>query len=125
MTDVHPVWLRLPIMLTLVFSVTLATVAECVASASETAQMACCVAGHHDCATMGNSSSCCETTNPSDPQRFIAAKKDAPDVLLAPAALPIAASWGLPDLVRYREFRERPPRAPATPTHLRLSVLLI
>ena len=112
-------------MLTLIFSVTLATVAECVAAPSQNAQMACCLAGHHDCATMGNSSACCETTNPTDPQRFIAAKKNAPDVMLAPATLPIPASWRLLDPVRYRVFRERPPRAPSIRSHLQLSVLLI
>ena len=100
-------------------------VATCVEGAMLTpsAQMACCMNGHHTCGHLGTPADCCKTA--SHANQFTAAGKISP----APPPQAVAEAFGsvlttLPALWHRRPLMDTwSPHGTKHPTYLRLSVL--
>lgn len=114
----------------LIVGVLTSTVAACVAGAimPESAQMACCKAGHRECADEGTPADCCKKTEPHQ-QQLIAAKSDpfqAPHRHVLAALTPVSSTGVLARLVPLRAgANASPPSMVRRPAYIVLSVLLI
>ena len=124
-------WTRVVVSALVVAGVVVSGVATCTAGAMmpETAQMACCKAGHHTCGPNGAPADCCKKTS-SSPQQWTVAKTD---LLKAPLRLFLASLTPTTSLAA-GAFLVQPSRGisaspsvrpPGPPLYLVFSTLLI
>jgi hypothetical protein len=107
-------------------------VATCTAGEimSETAQMACCEAGHHTCGKDGAPADCCRTNSTPQPQWNTVAKTDslkAPFRLFLASVTPVHRLSNLALVVQAsRSITVSPPvQPPGPPVYILLSTFLV
>jgi hypothetical protein len=107
-------------------------VATCTAGEimSETAQMACCDAGHHTCGKDGTPADCCKKNSTSQPQWNTVAKTDslkAPLRLFLALVTPVShLSVDASVILASRSVSVSPPeQPPGPPVYILLSTLLV
>jgi hypothetical protein len=125
-------WIRVIVSGLVVAGIFASGVATCTTGEimSETAQMACCEAGHHTCGKDGAPADCCRTHSTPQPQWNTVAKIDslkAPCRLFLASVTPVSPlSLGASVVQASRSVNASPPiQPPGPPVYILLSTFLI